>query len=329
MKCITFPRTINFLKLLCGYLLSRILGHPVVYGMPAAVSIEPTNRCNLHCPECPSGTNELSRAAGFMDLPKFRSILDELSPELAWLTMYFQGEPYLHPGFFDFILYARLKNIYVSSSTNGHFLDKKNAEATVGSGLNRLIISVDGTDQKTYETYRVGGSLNTVREGIRNLAQARKSAGSKTPEIIIQFLVLRSNQDQLRDIRRKGLEWGGDKVEVKSAQFNDFINGNPLMPDEGKYSRYTGRGTYRIKNTLPDHCFRMWSSCVISWDGKVVPCCFDKDAEHMLGKINERSFREIWEGLGYYEFRQMILKQRKTINICRNCTEGIGPGRWL
>jgi len=329
LKFITLPRILNVFKLLYGYFLSRIFRRPYQYGLPAAVSIEPTNRCNLSCPECPSGLKELSRAAGFMDLPMFRSLVDQLSPELAWLTLYFQGEPFMNAGFFDFISYARSKGIYISSSTNGHFLSKSNAEATVRSGLNRLTISVDGTDQQTYESYRTGGSLQKVVEGIKALAEAKKSARSNTPVIIIQFLVLKSNQHQIQDIRKKGIEWGGNRVEIKTAQFYDFLYGNPLMPDEGKYSRYEGRSQYKIKNVLPGHCFRMWSSCVITWDGKVVPCCFDKDARHVLGEITKRSLREIWKTKEYDDFRRMILKQRRTVEICKNCTEGIGFSRWF
>jgi len=297
--------------------------------MPAAASIEPGNRCNLHCPECPSGMKELSRASGFMDLAMFRNTLDQLSPALAWLTLYFQGEPFMNPLFFDFVAYARSRGIYVSSSTNGHFLDRANAEATVRSGLNRLVISVDGTDQESYETYRVGGKLDTVIRGIRNLSEARKSSGSRTPGIIIQFLVLKSNEAQVNDIRRKGIEWGGDKVEIKTAQFNDFEHGNPLMPGPGKYSRYKGGDTFTIKNSLPGHCFRMWSSCVITWDGRVVPCCFDKDALHMLGDLRSNAFREIWTGRAYGDFRASILRQRKSIDICTNCTEGMGLSKYF
>jgi radical SAM protein with 4Fe4S-binding SPASM domain len=297
--------------------------------MPWAVSIEPTNRCNLHCPECPSGMKKLRRASGFMNLAMFHSVIEQLSPELSWLTLYFQGEPYMNPLFIDFIAHARSKGIYVSSSTNGHFLGKVNAEATVRSGLNRLIISVDGTDQETYESYRAGGSLERVVEGIKALAEAKKKSGSNTPKIIIQFLVLKTNQQQLNDIRLKGIEWGCDSVEIKTAQFNDFENGNPLMPDLGKYSRYKGNGKFRTKNTMPAHCFRMWTSSVISWDGNVAPCCFDKDARHLLGNIKNRSFREIWRSREYNDFRRMILKKRKTVEICRNCTEGTGISRWL
>ncbi|MCX6283767.1 MAG: radical SAM/SPASM domain-containing protein [Bacteroidetes bacterium] len=330
MKLFTFPRIINYFKLLYGYLISRLLRRTLHYGMPAAVSIEPTNRCNLHCHECPGGMKKLSRDAGFMNLDQFRSIIDQLSPELAWITLYFQGEPFMNPGFFDFISYAKSRNIFVSSSTNGHFLDKDSAKATVESGLNRLIISVDGIDQQAYEAYRVGGSLLKVIEGIKTLADEKKSAGRSTPEIIIQFLVLKSNQHQIKDIRRKGIEWGGDKVGIKTAQFTDFSHGNPLMPSTEKYSRYRIQDAgWKIKNILPNHCFRMWAGCVITWDGKIVPCCFDKDAQHPFGEIKTRSFRETWNSSEYKDFRQRILNGREKIDICKNCTEGMGLSRWF
>jgi radical SAM protein with 4Fe4S-binding SPASM domain len=307
-------------------------------GHPLAVSIEPTNACNLHCPECPSGMNQLMRQRGSMKIELFRSVIDQLSPALTYLTLYFQGEPYLNPRFTDFVQYARSKHIFVSTSTNGHFLDREQAETTVQSGLNRLIISVDGTDQNTYAAYRIGGSLEKVIEGIRHLSEARVKLGRANPEIIVQCLVLKSNEHQLTEVKRLGKEWGADKVELKSAQFNQFEYGNPLMTENQRYSRYSaansGSGSgpaskYRIRNTLPRHCFRMWSSCVITWDGKVVPCCFDKDATHPMGDLMQQPFSKIWRSIKYNEFRQRILSEREKIEICRNCTEGTGLSRFF
>jgi radical SAM protein with 4Fe4S-binding SPASM domain len=67
----------------------------------------------------------------------------------------------------------------------------------------------------------------------------------------------------------------------------------------------------------------MWHSCVITWDGNIVPCCFDKDAKYTMGNINEQSFREIWNGERYQEFRSRLFTGRGAIDICRNCTEGL------
>jgi radical SAM protein with 4Fe4S-binding SPASM domain len=66
----------------------------------------------------------------------------------------------------------------------------------------------------------------------------------------------------------------------------------------------------------------MWQGCVITWDGKIVPCCFDKDAKYKLGNLSISKFEEIWFSESYDRFRRSILKSRNQIDICTNCTEG-------
>jgi len=369
----------NYLNLFSSYLFSLLLHKPIHWGNPAFISIEPTNHCNLHCPECPTGQSGLTRAAGILQQKDFERIIDQLTPYLTHLTLYFQGEPYLNKNIFDLIANARSKRIYVWSSTNGHFLTDSNIMKTIESGLDKLVISLDGTDQQTYEKYRIGGSFDTVAEGIRKFVQIRKQMGVRHPRLEIQLLVLKSNEHQLREIKRLGRSFGVDKTVLKTAQFYDFEKGNPLMPGEGKWSRYkrtsgqadertsnqiihqyttasehhgttTPRhhGTmaprhkspvtncqspvtshqspvtnlyYAIKNPQHNRCFRMWAGCVITWDGKVVPCCYDKDADHCMGDLSRQSFDEIWKGEKYRRFRQTILRNRKSVDICRNCTQ--------
>lgn len=316
-------RLINFILLLKSYLLSIILRKPVIWGSPSFVSIEPANHCNLKCPECPAGQSFLTRQSGNLSRHDFESFIDQLSSSLSWLTLYFQGEPYLNRDLFDMIAYARKRRVYVWSSTNGHFLSENNIRRTIESGLNRLVISLDGTDQKTYEQYRIGGSYETVVEGIRRFVRIRKEMGSAIPVLEIQFLVLKSNEHQVNEIKTLGKSLGVDRTVLKTAQFYDFEEGNSLMP-EGRWSRYkrtSGQERFVIKNPLPNRCFRMWSGCVITWDGKVVPCCFDKDADHPLGDLKRQSFREIWKGEPYRKFRETILKKRKSVDICRNCNQ--------
>ena len=81
-------------------------------------------------------------------------------------------------------------------------------------------------------------------------------------------------------------------------------------------------GTYRLKNKLSNSCWKMWHSCVITWDGKVVPCCFDKDAKHQLGDVTLEPLNTIWNNQSYQSFRKAILSSRSEIDICQNCTEG-------
>ena len=320
----TPSRALNAAKIFSSYLYSRILKQPTHWGKPISVSIEPTTSCNLRCPECPSGLRSFTRATGMIEENFYRKVIDELSEQLLYLIFYFQGEPYLNPEFLEMVKYASQKKIYTATSTNAHYLDDKNARATIESGLDRLIISIDGTTQEVYEQYRIGGNLKKVIDGTKNILKWRKELKSKTPLVVFQFLVVKPNEHQVEDVVRLGKELGVDDVWFKTAQVYDFENGNDLIPSIEKFSRYKKMksGKWRIKNELLDHCWKMWHSCVITWDGKVVPCCFDKDAQHQFGDLKRKSFNEVWNGKAYQNFRTSLLKSRKEIDICKNCSEG-------
>ena len=150
-----------------------------------------------------------------------------------------------------------------------------------------MIISIDGLTQATYENYRVHGKLEKVIEGTKHLIKAKKELNSKTPHLIFQFLAVKPNEHEVDQVFDLGKELGIDEVRIKTAQLYDYKNGNPLMPDNEKYARYKKKadGTYRLKQETGNHCWRMWSSSVLTWDGKVVPCFFDKDAQHVLGSL--------------------------------------------
>jgi radical SAM protein with 4Fe4S-binding SPASM domain len=254
----------------------------------------------------------------------FRSTIDAIHRELLYLIFYFQGEPYLNPDFLEMVKYASDHKIYTATSTNAHYLTPENARRTIASGLDRLIISIDGTTQEVYEQYRVGGKLEKVLQGTQNIITAKKESKSNKPFVIFQFLVVRPNEHQIEDVKKLAREIGVDEVRFKTAQVYDYENGNPLIPTIQKYSRYKQLpdGTYTIKNKLLDHCWKLWHSCVITWNGMVVPCCFDKDAQYRLGDLQRESFQSIWYNTAYHKFRTQILKGRKHIDICANCSEG-------
>lgn len=321
---LSFRRVANGLKVLGSYYASRWFKKPVQWGMPVSISFEPTTSCNLRCPECPSGLRAFTRPTGMLQKNFFKETIDQLHKELLYLVFYFQGEPYLNPDFLDMVKYASSKKIYTATSTNAHYLNDENAKRTIESGLDRLIISIDGTTQDVYEQYRVGGRLDKVIEGTKNIVRWKKEMKSKTPFIVFQFLVVKPNEHQVEDVKKLGKEMGVDDVWFKTAQVYDFENDpNNLIPTLDKYSRYrkTQKG-YAFKGKLANHCWRLWHDPVITWDGLVAPCCFDKDAQHRLGDLKQKSFKEIWRNGEYKKFRSAILQGRKNIDICSNCSEG-------
>ena len=326
MSKLTLQRFWNATKVYASYQMSKIAKKPIQWGFPISISFEPTTSCNLRCPECPSGLREFTRPTGMLQKDFFKETIDDIYKDLLYLIFYFQGEPYLNPNFLEMVAYANQKGIYTATSTNAHYLTDQKAKETVESGLDRLIISIDGTSQDVYQQYRVGGNLDKVIEGAKNIVRWKKQLNSKTPFIFFQFLVVKPNEHQIEEVKKLGKEIGVDEVRFKTAQVYDFENDpNKLIPLNNKYSRYKkdSSGKMKVKNGLSNHCWKLWHANVITWDGLVVPCCFDKDATHQLGNLKTQSFKETWNNANYQQFRKELMSSRKNIDICANCSEGL------
>ncbi|MEO6901829.1 MAG: SPASM domain-containing protein [Bacteroidia bacterium] len=321
---LSLKRIVNVFKVISSFYISKYIKRPIQWGLPLSITIEPTTSCNLRCPECPSGKREFTRPTGMLQQNFFKKTIDDIYKEISYLVFYFQGEPYLNSSFLEMVQYASSKNIYTATSTNAHYLTDEKAKQTVLSGLDRLIISIDGTTQETYEQYRVGGNLKKVIDGTEQIIKWKKKLKSKTPHVIFQFLVVKPNEHQIKEVEALAKEIGVDELRFKTAQMYDYVNGNALIPTIEKYARYKKQtnGTYQIKNSMVNHCWRLWHSTVITWDGLMVPCCFDKDAKHQLGDLKNVSFRQIWKGVAYNNFRAAVLRSRAEVDICKNCTEG-------
>jgi MoaA/NifB/PqqE/SkfB family radical SAM enzyme len=316
-------KLINFSKLIISHLFSSYNLFKIQNIYPHFISIESTNFCNLHCPECPVGIrkNSLTEKTTF-NFDIYKKLIDELSRTLYHVILYFQGEPFLNNRLVELISYTHNAGIYTSTSTNGQFLNKIVSKDIVLSGLDKLIISVDGYTQEVYETYRIGGNLQKAIEGIKNIVEWKKELKSLTPFVEIQFLVLKTNEHQIKEMKKLAKVLKVDRLIFKTAQLYDFENGSELMTTINRYSRYkkTVDGTYIIKGRQPNHCWRMWSGAVINVHGDVLPCCFDKLSENSYGSMVDCTFASCWQGTKAVNFRKGIINHRKQVDMCKNCT---------
>lgn len=322
LKYLTSYKFKNYLKSRLSY--NKSIGKTTNLNppLPWALSIEPNNTCNLNCIACPVGNNSLSRDTGYMDIQVFKNIISQTKKHLIYLNLYFQGESLLHPQIGKMIEIAHNNNIYTCISTNGQLI-KQNIENIVDSGLNKLIISVDGLKEDTYQTYRKGGTLKNITQGIEKLNAYKHTHNKKNPHIEIQFIVMNHNQHEIRNLSKFKKQFKTNSKRLKSVQIYSMNNIN-LLPDIEKYCRYRiVDSKLIIKGNLRNQCYRMWSSSIITWDGNVLPCCFDKDAKHIMGNLKNNSFKEIWYNKRYYDFRKNIYTFRKGITMCNNCTEGL------
>jgi len=321
---LSIRKVMNIVLVQLSYFMSMLLNKPLVWGKPFFISLEPAAICNLACPQCPTGAGDVKRINSFLDPDTFRDIVDETANTTVILSLYHQGEPLLNWSFADMVKYATERKIYTVTSTNGQLLTEPVCESLVEAGLDRIIISLDGTDQESYNKYRVGGDFDKVIKGIRLLSEARRA--SKKPYIIIQFLVFKHNEKHVAEIRKLGKMLGADRVMIKSAQIEYPESIEEWMPDHKKYRRYrkNPQGDWMLEGRLNNRCRRLWHTTVITTDGLIVPCCFDKLAKYPMGDIGTGSISQIWNNREYNDFRSRVLGDRKGIAICRNCTEGLG-----
>ena len=322
----SWKRLWNFAKVMASMGVSWGLRRPVVWGRPFMMMVEPTNICNLKCPLCPSGNGEMTRSRGKMDLADFKTLIDEAGDYLILLMLWNQGEPFINKHFVEMVRYARDRRIPTLTSTNGHYIrNLDQARAIVESGLDEIIVSMDGVDQETYERYRVGGSLERVFEGARLLAAAKEELGSRRPLVNLQFIVFKHNESDLSEAERIARELKADRFLVKTAQVYTSEEAAEFLPDSDELRRYDmSQGEDLVVKGQPVRgCKVLWYSSMVNWDGAVAPCCFDKDVDFNMGQAFDGvSFGKIWQSKAYTEFRQDILRDRRTVDMCRNCSEG-------
>ncbi|MBQ9591992.1 MAG: radical SAM protein [Paludibacteraceae bacterium] len=289
--------------------------------IPCFWSIEPTNACSLHCPQCPSGSQLLTRKRGYMDVENYKKILEKIAPHALYLNLYFQGEPTLHPQLPTLIQLAKGHGLYVALSTNGQHINAQTARRLVRSGLDKMIVSVDGMNQRSYETYRRGGSLDKALKSIHYVTDYKRTIGSYTPRVEMQTLAFRHNEDELPALKRLAKDLGA-RFKVKTAQFYTCAPDDTLQPpDSARLSRYVRGedGTLRLRRRLPNRCFHLLTSAVVTWEGDVLPCVFDKDARYVFGNILKEDVSSIFKSARAKEFRRRVFTKRKAIDICNNC----------
>ena len=298
--------------------------------LPTFVSVEPANYCQLRCPECPVGQREsrsdTSPSAShhyprqLLSLDAFRRVLVQVQGSAHTMQFYFQGEPLLNPALPEMIALAHRANLYTIVSTNAQALTQDMAERLVVAGLSRIIVSIDGFTPESYAAYRVGGHLPLALDGLRYLREAKDKHHSSI-RIELQVLRLSTNETEWTWIRRHYRQLGATRLTFKTAQLYDYRHGNPLMPSDPRYSRYRlgADGLYHLHRPHHRSCYRLWSGCVITTNGTVLPCCYDKAATYPLGNILEKPLQTIWHSHTADAFRSIVLRKGYRPAMCGEC----------
>ena len=285
---------------------------------PYFASYEPTNICNLACEMCPSGKGMLKRPRGTADMDLYRKFITENRETLINIILHFQGEPLMCQQLGEMISFARRNRIHTMFSTNGQLL-AQNIDIIRNVRPDRIIVSLDGLSDETYTKYRVGGKVQNVLNGLEKLSQL---PANERPFIELQFLVFSHNEHEIPELKNLKKKYRIDKITLKSAQIYEESQID-FLPENKNFSRYeiSENGNFRLKKGIKNQCKRLIFGTVVCFDGRVVPCCFDKDADHEFGNISNQSLTEIRNSKKFRNFVKQVFSQRNGIEICNNCTE--------
>jgi radical SAM protein with 4Fe4S-binding SPASM domain len=326
-KSISIKRLLNLFLCLYGLKMKKAR----LRSLPLKLTIDPCNVCNLRCVLCPTGQGLKNRKRSVMSFSDFEKIMDEVGDYLYEVALYNWGEPFLNKEICRMIRLLKKRKIKAISNSNMNVrLTEAEAEEIVRSGLDTLIVSMDGITQETYEKYRVGGDLELVKNNVRMISGAKKRIGSKKPELIWQFLVNKYNESEVPALEGIRNELGFDALwlgrlrcdigmEIFLDQNQRYESAKKLLPSE-RYSRYDS-GEKKERREVKS-CYFLWTTAAINPDGSVSPCCALYNQAFDFGNVFEgkRSFREVWNGEKYMAARKTVAGQRSGIvTVCSIC----------
>lgn len=308
-----------FLAGLNQYLLpSRPLGYPVI------AQVEPANFCNLSCPLCLTSSITKSRKPALLPFQTFQQFINDCGDYLLHLIFWNWGEPFLNPDLIRMIAYAKAKGIIVHTSTNGNVpCDEAQAEALVDSGLDSLVVAIDGATQKTYEQYRQGGRLDIVVSNIETILRVRSMKSADTPRINMRFVVMRHNESEVPTARDLAKKLGVDYFTLKTVDMPPVLGSNldqSYAPEKSDYRRYEYNADTFTRKEKPFVCMRPWKRITMDATGELIPCEYDYKNKHSYGNIKDTSALSVWKSRASVDFRKAFHSGHNDFYLCRNCT---------
>ena len=291
-------------------------------GYPYMAHISPAGVCNLKCDCCPASDDSM-RGKSLLSFDTFRKFIDETGDYLIYIILWGWGEPLLNPDFYRMVSYAKSRNILTVTSTNLNRFSREEARDMVNSGLDAMIVALDGVKEETYARLRAGGSAGRVIENTRILLEERGRA--KTPLVNLRMVVSKENEHEVEPLRCLARQLGVDLVSFKAYStrqrgFADSRIDERYAPKNLRYRWYRYMNGFAADRTPKKYgCRFPWTKPTLFPDGTVLACEFDFHYEHVFGNINNQSFEEIWFGPKARAFRADFKADRDRISFCRDC----------
>lgn len=308
--------------------LERKLRRIEVRSLPYLLILDPCNYCNLRCPLCPTGVGTLGRQQKMLSFEHFRQYFDPLADYLFEAYMHNWGESLLNKAVYQMIAYAQARNVGTNLSTNFSETTSSDLDGLLDSGLEYLIVSLDGTSAESYGRYRIRGRFESVVDNLNEVLRRRRLRHLKTPVIEWQFIVMKQNEHELaeaEELARKigvdllrfipvGLPYDTpDRRAAADEWFPVSVQGRNYSPDVEQQFGQANK---------PSPCFYLYRSMVVNPDGGVSPCCvvYKKDSD--FAQLPVANIRQMWNNDHYLSARALFSPHeasRPRETVCDGC----------
>lgn len=331
-KYFAIPLSVLMNKPLCGPIMGGILL---------------TYRCNLSCLFCDyrnrlakENRQELGTREMMAIIDGFRSIgTDGLG--------FMGGEPLLREDLFSLIRYAAEKGMATATTTNGYFLNQRNLEGLMRSGLKMVAVSIDGPTAEMHDRIRgMQGSFDKASEAVRKIDAYRKKYNIP---IILGVSTCINSQNiglipKMPDFIRKlgadyinfiGVETLG--IHTDAQERSDVLNFK--KEDTAKIDRTIDeliifkKKFGIIDNTfaslklmkrqfrgasLPFNCYASNTTFYVDCYGDCYPCIGYLEMGQKISNIAEHGVRQFWSSRQLQEFRRKLYKCKECYFPCQN-----------
>jgi len=277
---------------------------------PHLHQIEPTNACPYNCIMCPRGKH-MKRPVGYIDIELFRKVMDEVAGypdevKKKEIELFHFGESLLHPDIAEMNAYTVAQGLNPVLSVNAIEMDLEMTEKLILGKAYKIIVSLDGFDAESFHQIR-GRKIDyeLAIENILACGELIKTHQSDT-KLVVRMIAMAANAHKIPEF----VEFWKDKgIEAEIREF--FPWGEQEMEGLGDYNKYP---PFMI-------CPFAWQYVVVQWNGDVVACCRDYNAENVMGNVKDASLVEIWNGKDYKDFRKNMIIGDYQNKICGPCMD--------
>ncbi len=292
MRYVTFHKVINLLFAFIYFVLNK----KYIRTSPAFLKVELSRHCTIDCLYCGS-----HKEYKFFELETFKKLIDQFKGTLFLVQLHLIGEPLYYEHLVECIEYAHNAKVGVIFSTSLS-VEKSDEfwEKIVLSGVDRMILSIDGLTPEVYTKYRRKGDLELIFKNLDKLLYYRNMHNSS---IMFEWQMIKFewNKHQWVEANRRANELGVDLFQLIQ-------------------NAYEIRGPKAKKNVRrKNNCIWAYIFLVINVYGDILPCCKMGQHPGNVGNMFNEDIKSIWNGNEIYKIRDPKLIRKRP--GCKTCCE--------